>query len=374
MAVVRGDPAICLPQLDLAALRQDMAAGTAAEPLRAIRAICHEVGFLTVVNHGLETLRDAVFEAGEAFFALPLETKEAVHLNASPNFRGYTRVGEEVTGGVSDYKEVLDLALETAALEPEARARAVAAGEHFRLLSGSNAFPVADGGRLARLLNEYLVQARMLGIELLEILAMALELPRDAFARHCSPYQGPEHETAAYAMMRLIRYPPQDPTIAQGERRQGVGKHCDYGLLTLLSTDDVGGLEVQMPNGAWLAVPPDTRSLVLNFGDMLELWTGLYVLATPHRVCNPSSTRARLSVPVFVEPDLTTVVVPMALPDYGEPALVRSDAQEAERRTKFNGATRIVYGEHMWAAWVRSYPAAPLAVEYRGSHAPQPSC
>jgi hypothetical protein len=36
--------------------------------------------------------------------------------------------------------------------------------------------------------------------------------------------------------------------------RAGAGAHCDWGALTLLVQDEVGGLEVHRPDGTWVAV------------------------------------------------------------------------------------------------------------------------
>jgi isopenicillin N synthase-like dioxygenase len=52
-----------------------------------------------------------------------------------------------------------------------------------------------------------------------------------------------------------------------------VGEHTDYGLLTLLSQDDIGGLQVKTPNG-WIDAPPIAHTLVVNIGDMLDRLAG----------------------------------------------------------------------------------------------------
>ena len=86
----------------------------------------------------------------------------------------------------------------------------------------------------------------------------------------------------------------------------GVGEHTDYGLLTLLAQDDIGGLEVKGPAG-WIAAPPRPGTLVCNVGDMLERLTGGRFVSAPHRVINRSA-EPRLSFPLFYDPDFEAVM------------------------------------------------------------------
>ena len=54
------------------------------------------------------------------------------------------------------------------------------------------------------------------------------------------------------ATLRLLHYPaPPRPPV----RATGAGEHTDYGNLTLLATDDVGGLEVRTRAGQWIEAP-----------------------------------------------------------------------------------------------------------------------
>jgi isopenicillin N synthase-like dioxygenase len=101
-------------------------------------------------------------------------------------------------------------------------------------------------------------------------------------------------------LFRIFRYPP---SAADG---WGVGEHTDYGLLTLLEQDDVGGLQVRTPAG-WVNAAPIAGALVCNIGDMLDRLTGGSYRSTPHRVRGPAGT-ARLSFPFFFDPSWDAVV------------------------------------------------------------------
>ena len=83
--------------------------------------------------------------------------------------------------------------------------------------------------------------------------------------------------------------------------------HTDYGLITLLATDGVAGLEVRPRDGEWTMVEAPARSLIVNLGDMLARWTNDRYVSTPHRVSAPASSD-RYSVPFFVNPDPATTV------------------------------------------------------------------
>ena len=90
----------------------------------------------------------------------------------------------------------------------------------------------------------------------------------------------------------------------------GVGEHTDYGLLTMLWQDDVGGLQVRTDEG-WIDAPPLPGSFVCNIGDMLDRMTGGRYRSLPHRVAINSTGRDRLSIPLFFDPDFAWRVSPV---------------------------------------------------------------
>ena len=87
----------------------------------------------------------------------------------------------------------------------------------------------------------------------------------------------------------------------------GAGTHTDYGNLTLLATDAVGGLEVRTRDGAWIAAPSIPGTFVCNIGDCLMRWTNDLYCSTPHRVVSPAG-RERYSVAFFLDADPDVVV------------------------------------------------------------------
>ncbi len=167
------------------------------------------------------------------------------------------------------------------------------------ILHGANLWPQIDGFRATVL--AYLDALTRLGHALMGGLALGLGLPPHYFA---------EHGTAdPLILLRLFNYPSR-PVPAGSDALWGVGEHTDYGLLTTLWQDEVGGLQVKTDTG-WIDAPPLPGSFVCNIGDMLDRMTGGRWRSVPHRVAINTSGRDRLSIPLFFDPDFDTRVQPV---------------------------------------------------------------
>ena len=130
------------------------------------------------------------------------------------------------------------------------------------------------------------------------LLAIALDLPADFFLR-C--------HTGENTTLRLLHYPNvSSSAVASGQ--MGAGAHTDYGMLTLLFQDDIGGLQVRSDAGEWVDVPPQAGSVIINSGDLLERWSNGRYRSTPHRVLPRGQGSDRYSVALFVDPDSATRV------------------------------------------------------------------
>ena len=86
-----------------------------------------------------------------------------------------------------------------------------------------------------------------------------------------------------------------------------MGPHTDFGVLTVLCQDAVGGLQVQDVNGDWIQAPPIEGTLIVNVADLLSRWTDGAYKSTPHRVVN-SSGKQRLSMVLAFDPDPETMI------------------------------------------------------------------
>ena len=156
----------------------------------------------------------------------------------------------------------------------------------------------------------YQAAMRKLGDRVLSLLAASLDLPENQFA----PYYD-----IPMPNVRLLKYPPQ-PHDAQFNQI-GAGAHTDWGGITLLAQDNLGGLEVVNVAEEWLEATPIADTFVVNLGDLMARWTNGLYKSTMHRVRNNKSDRNRYSIAFFYSPRPTAVVE--CLPtctDAGRPA------------------------------------------------------
>jgi len=143
----------------------------------------------------------------------------------------------------------------------------------------------------------YQAALRKLGDHLLTLVALSIDLPESYFVPF---YDMPMPNT------RLIKYPPQ-PQDAQFNQI-GAGAHTDWGAITLLAQDNLGGLEVVNVAGEWLQAKPIPETFVVNLGDLMARWTNGLYKSTMHRVRNNNANQDRYSLPFFYSPRPTAVV------------------------------------------------------------------
>jgi isopenicillin N synthase-like dioxygenase len=137
--------------------------------------------------------------------------------------------------------------------------------------------------------------------------------------------------------MTLLHYPPQAP----GESGFGIHPHKDTDALTILAPDPSGGLFVKRRTAAgWIEADPPEHALIVNIGDLLELWSGGYFVSTPHKVVNTSGAE-RYSFPYFVVPRFDTVVAPLRTPraDFHRDSVHVGDVSREVWRTNWPDAT-----------------------------------
>ena len=285
-----------LPEIDLAPFIAAPHSAAARRLVTRLREACHGPGFCYLVGHGVPPELDAeVMEVSRRFFALPETERRALAIANSPHFRGYTVLGGELTKGVSDWREQLDVGLE----EPAA---VVARDDPpWRRLRGPNQWPA----RLPAMQTTVLTWTRAMdrvGLAVLRALALGLSQPLNHFDAVVLP-RGDPH-------LKIIRYPAQPRDAENG---QGVGMHHDSGLVSFVLQDDVGGLQVDI-DGQLVDATPKSGTYVMNLGEMLQAATQGYLRATKHRVVSPSSGRERLSVAYFFHPRLDAVFAPILLP------------------------------------------------------------
>ena len=282
-----------LPVLDLARLAgpPEDAAAFCAE----LREAAHDVGFFYLTGHGVpDALVAEVLAAARQLFALPEADKLAIAMVGSPHFRGYTRVGGELTQGAVDWREQIDIG-------PELPALAYDPDRPYLVLQGPNQWPATLPG-LRPVMARWDAALQTVGLTLLRAWAQSLGAPGGVF-------------DAAFAqdpatLIKIVRYPGR----AEPGPQQGVGAHKDSGVLTLLLVEPgKGGLQVGH-DGTWIDAPALEGAFIVNIGELLEVATEGYLKATVHRVVSPPEGQDRISVPYFFNPALAAAVPVLTLP------------------------------------------------------------
>lgn len=277
-----------IPVIDVAPLFDTSGQAGAQQVAEQIRAASVDVGFFYVRGHNVSPdLVRAVYMGAKYFFLLPDEAKKAISINSA--HRGYVGFKQTVLQGSrqADLKESFNFAFPFTPDHPEVRAG--------KPLIGLNQWPQGEAAWRS-VVEDYYKQVFELGQGLLEGFALALGTRRDFFR---PLYRHP------LVRARLLHYPPQAPEEDSGQ--YGAATHTDYGCITILSQDDVGGLQVRNRAGDWIDAPYMEGTFVVNIGDMLARWSNDLFVSTPHRVLNRSG-RERYSIPVFYDPDFDTRV------------------------------------------------------------------
>jgi isopenicillin N synthase-like dioxygenase len=270
-----------LPIIDISGLSSANAAERRAVGSQ-LHAACLDKGFFYIKSHGVsETLIDNVFKEAAAFFALPAEQKAEVDKAKSKCNRGYEPLqGQTLEPGTPpDLKEGYYIGPEHSADDP----RVLAAMFNH----GANQWPT-QRPNFRPVMMDYLEVMLDLSARMMRGIALSLDLQEDYFAHYCSDVM---------ATVRLLHYPPQPPQARPGQK--GAGAHTDFGGLTLLRQDNVGGLQVwDQASDSWIHAEPVPESYIVNLGDMIARWTNDRYRSTVHRVVNTSG-RERYSVPFF---------------------------------------------------------------------------
>ena len=266
-----------------------------AEVAREFRSAAMASGFFYVRHHGIDAaMVERQFDITRRLMALPIERREALSIKHSPIMRGYEGLGAQTLDAAMkpDLKESFYCGMDWPADHPY-----VKAGYQTY---GPSQWPTELPDVRAHC-EAYIDAMNGLSLRLMQLMALSLHLPEDYFDAAC-------HDPMV--TLRMVRYPAH-PEGAD-ERTFGAGAHTDWGAVTILAQDAHGGLEVQMPDGSWVAATPMEGTFVVNLGDMIPRWTNGLYHSNPHRVRNTfSGGAARYSIPFFYEPEYLARIVPV---------------------------------------------------------------
>ena len=293
-------PLVDIPLIDFAPFLRDDLQGQ-QRVTQAIFRACHEIGFLYLCNHGIpQALIDRVFEQSRAFFALPLAEKQKLAWASELSNRGYVAMERERLDETQpgDLKEAFNMRKVIAPVT------AITASSTLT----DNCWP-ADNEIFQQCLDEFFGVCTTAAIRLFRAFAIALSMPAD--------YLVACHQSEDYTL-RLLHYPPVLKPPKPGQTRAGA--HSDYGTLTLLFQDHVGGLEVMNQQGEWISAPAIPGAVLINTGDLLQRWSNDVFCSTQHRVALTQRNHAsgdrthvpnlsdRYSIAFFCQPDADTLI------------------------------------------------------------------
>ncbi|KAL9957584.1 hypothetical protein ACROYT_G034503 [Oculina patagonica] len=251
------------------------------------------IGFVYLTNHGISDAEiSEVRKAGDGFFNLPTHVKTQ-----------FTRP--------SDGKNFGWVSLERESLNPS---RPGDLKECFNvqfneLQNESTRWPDQEVPDFKPVVTSFFDKCKDLAFRILKVVGIGLKLQDPKFLtqvhRHIGMAENP-------SVLRLLYYPPlpEESNIKPGQVR--CGEHSDYGTITLLFQDDVGGLEVLPLNKEYMPARPIAGTVLVNIGDLMMRWTADKLISTKHRVLIPEEELkkriVRQSIAFFVNPDSEAVI------------------------------------------------------------------
>jgi len=267
-----------IPVIDIASLHS-------TRTLESLDRACREWGFFQVTNHGIDQeLTTKLFSAMHGFFILPLAEKRAISRSASNPWGFYD---QELTKNALDWKQIYDYGpSDDDIIRPQ--------------------WPQSPTGFRAAIQNYYR-ECESLSYEIISAISVNLGMPQEYLAN----YFRRNHTS----FLRLNYYPlcpvpaRPDGLSAASEGHLGINHHTDAGALTVLLQDQQPGLEVYR-GGQWHLVEPRDDALVINIGDIVQVWSNDIYKASLHRVI-ASTNQPRFSVPFFFNPAYQTDYQPL---------------------------------------------------------------
>jgi isopenicillin N synthase-like dioxygenase len=273
----------------------DFDAISRGEQLDGLDRACQEWGFFELRNAPIPTaLREEMLQQMARFFSLPTAQKRQCERTKQNHWGFYDR---ELTKNVQDWKELYDVGPEHGqclpqwpAQEPQFRSTTE------RFYAACEATAVALVGCLA------------------ETLGAKREALTSGFQDHTS-------------YLRLNYYPicpnpaPADTPTGAQNGQLGISHHSDAGAVTVLLQDGMSGLQVER-DGKWYSISAERSSIIVNIGDIVQVWSNDRYQAPLHRVL-ANTHRVRYSAPFFLNPAFATDYAPLPSTLGNDPARYR---------------------------------------------------
>ncbi|KAK6169471.1 hypothetical protein SNE40_020520 [Patella caerulea] len=266
------------------------------EDLKQLGEEFHEVfrtiGFCYIKNHGIpQELIDKMLKISKEFFDLPVEAKSKFERPLNSDHGWIPTIRDRKDADQPGAAEVIK--------------------ESFNCVPPvDGAWPDSDLPQMKKIFYEFIEVCKKMAFRILDVLSVGLKLEGRDFLRQCHQDIGNKNQTT----VRSVRYPPlpTDGSILPGQTR--CGEHCDYGTVTMLFQDDIGGLEVCNTTGKYIQATPVPGAICVNIGELMQRWTADKLKATKHRVLIPEAeagvrnNQGRQLMAFFIHPDDDCVI------------------------------------------------------------------
>ncbi|CAH1790590.1 unnamed protein product [Owenia fusiformis] len=245
------------------------------------------VGFMYIKNHGIPAdLLKRMESIGREFFSLPREEKEKCGFTKDGKF-GYSGVATETHGGSADVKEVFDYEYWLPSRWPKSV-------KYFE-----------------ETYTEMFREFTTLFMRVLEVMALSLNLERTFFTKLHNTFT-----KKTRTLLRILNYPKMPEDFKKSESQMRLGGHTDWGTVSFIAQDNVGGLQIKSLSGDWIDATPKDGCLLVLIGDLMQRWTSDTFQANPHRSmklpCEPVDMRggekSRFSMVYFGNSDSDAMI------------------------------------------------------------------
>ena len=281
-------PSRPLPSSDLVPVIDLKWAEAHPESLDGLDIACRNHGFFLLKNHGMDRQIDAMWQKSASFFRQPSEVKQRTMRTETQPLGYYDR---ELTKRKRDLKEVFDFR------------EVKTAGRDL------NQWPKHDT-EFQPVMSSFFTAASEVAARTLQVVYQALYQNGDI--------SGLPRGSAQTSNARLNFYPLHDPLDAKEKASvaelgdMALHHHTDPSILTLLLQDMTGGLQARTSQGHWIDIVPEENTIVVNLGDMMQVWTNDNYTAAVHRVLAPAErTAERFSTPFFYSPEKDARIAPL---------------------------------------------------------------
>jgi isopenicillin N synthase-like dioxygenase len=137
-------------------------------------------------------------------------------------------------------------------------------------------------------IERYYEFAQRLSLDIMRACEVGFDMPNNALVGRCQP---------AASELRLLHYPPVSVERLNNGTIKRAWPHTDFGIITLLFQDGLGGLECEdrrFPYTFQPIIPSDDYELIVNTSDTFARWTNGHINPGLHQVSVPPNLKNQL--------------------------------------------------------------------------------